>query len=161
MEKAVELAGQFAAHAIWCVSDGGPLTPMLAMEMPGGQIKMQRQVAERLEDAAHHVQEALERNGEGAVRAASLVDGYMTLDDGKTDAILIDIRVYGVGARSLSMAVPYRNADHPNGFAVHRPKFLVDLEGQEHQLFGEAFFRGVDSHEEGAKVWNDHIDQSR
>jgi hypothetical protein len=36
VEAVAEPAGFFAAHGIWCVSDGGALVPMLAFERPGG-----------------------------------------------------------------------------------------------------------------------------
>jgi hypothetical protein len=161
MKKAVELAGEFAAHAIWCVSEGGPLTPILALETPGGGKKMLRFAAENLEDGAEYGRAELESNREGAVHAVLLVDGYLTLDGPKTDAILIDIKVYREPAVSLSMAVPYRHPESPDGFAVYRPKFLSELRAGDHEALGEAFFRGVDSHEEGARVWNEHIDKSR
>jgi hypothetical protein len=86
----------------------------------------------------------------------------VTLPSGKTDALLLEARCYGEGGGGFGMAIPYRNAEDPAGFAVYRPKFL-SVEGAEpdHDALAEAFFRGVDSHEEGAKVWNAHLDQSR
>ncbi len=65
MHNSARLAGFFAAHAIWCVSDGGPLIPMVAY------------------DSEPHYDE-----------------------------------------------------------------------------LGAAFFQGVDAHEKGAAIWNQHIDQS-
>ena len=50
MERAVELAGFFAAHGIWCVSDGEPLTPMLAQESAANGRNMLRFASEQLED---------------------------------------------------------------------------------------------------------------
>jgi hypothetical protein len=49
MEAVAEHAGFFAAHGIWCVSDGGPLIPMLAFERPGGKREMIRFVMDRLD----------------------------------------------------------------------------------------------------------------
>ena len=42
MITASELAGFFAAHAIWCVSDGDTLTPMLAYSTAEGERQMVR-----------------------------------------------------------------------------------------------------------------------
>jgi hypothetical protein len=82
--------------------------------------------------------------------------------DGKTDALLIEARRYEPGVWGLMMAVPYRNAADPAGFAVYRPKFPeVVGPAPDYSLLAEAFFRSIDRHERGAAVWNAHIDQSR
>ena len=60
------------------------------------------------------------------------------------------------------MAVAYRPAESPEGFAVFRPK-IVAFEGFEpsYEELSEAFFRGVHSHEEGTAVWVRALDESR
>ncbi|MBY0455969.1 MAG: hypothetical protein K2V38_01380, partial [Gemmataceae bacterium] len=98
----------------------------------------------------------------GTEHAALLFDGRINLDDGKCDAIIIEMVVFGPTRAELCMAVPYRNSQSAEGFAVHRPKFM-DFDGPEPDIdaVAEAFFRGVDSHEEGGEIWNAHLDQSR
>jgi hypothetical protein len=158
VDSTAEMAGFFAAHAVWCVSDGGTLTPMLAREKPDGTREMLRLVNETTEDAVAHGQQMLEDNPEGAPRAVLIYDGLLTLEDGKTDALLIDARQYSPEPRSLLMAVPYRNAADPAGFAVYRPTLLLfDGPGQELEPLGEAFFRGADGHEKGSEVWAAHL----
>jgi hypothetical protein len=57
--------------------------------------------------------------------------------------------------------VPYRPVNSPEGFAVHRPKFL-SFAGPEpdYQDVGSAFFEGVDSHDKAAPIWSRHLDES-
>ena len=51
MITASELAGYFAAHAIWCVSEADSLTPILAYTTIDGRREMQRLIAPRPEEA--------------------------------------------------------------------------------------------------------------
>ena len=161
MELTVELAGYFAAHAVWCVSEGEVLVPIFASERPDGRY-MDRLVSERVEDAVALGRERLAQDPGGALRAVLVVDGYVTLPEGKTDALLIDGRRYGEPAWSFSMAVPYRHAGDAAGFAVYRPKFLAaDGAAADYAALGEAFFRGVDRHERGAGRCGQRMDQGR
>ena len=163
METTAELAGFYAAHAIWCVSDGEALLPMLAYEKADGERGMDRIALENLEEAVAAGQQWLAENKHAAASAVLLYDAYVTLESGKTDALVVEARQYGAAPRSFQMIVPYRNAEASEGFAVHRPKF-VTVEGYEDPPFdaiAEAFFRGVDLHEKGAAVWTSHLDESR
>ncbi|MCW4455691.1 hypothetical protein OK348_12935 [Flavobacterium sp. MXW15] len=162
MERAVELAGFFAAHGIWCVSDGEPLVPMLAQESAANGRNMLRFATAQLEDGVAQAQTHLESNPDQSDRAALVYDGYIALPTGRTDALFVIVRSYSSPAATLTMAVPYRNVESPNGFAVHRPKF-VEWQGDgipDYQALGEAFFRGVDSHGEASAVWAEHNDDS-
>jgi hypothetical protein len=162
MEAVAEHAGLFAAHGIWCVSDGGPLTPMLAFERPDGSREMMRFVTEDLQAGAERGRQWLAENPEGATHAVLVLDGFITLEGGKTDALIVEAVQYVPERAGFTLAVPYRSKDSADGFAVYRPKF-IDCDGAEPDFdrLGEAFFRGVDRHEQGAAVWNASLDQSR
>ena len=70
--------------------------------------------------------------------------------------------MYGDPEIVFGMAIPYRNAKHPDGFAVYRPKLLSYVGGElDSDNLVNAFFLGVDQHEQGAAVWNAHIDESQ
>ena len=162
MERAVELAGFFAAHGIWCVSDGEPLTPMLAQESAANGRNMLRFASEQLEDGVAQARAHLDSNPDHSDHAALVYDGYITLSTGRTDALFVVIRSYATPAATLPLAVRYRNAESSDGFAVHRPKFL-DWQGKsdpDYQALGAAFFRGVDAHDEASVVWAEHSDDS-
>jgi hypothetical protein len=157
-----QLAGFFAAHGIWSVSDGATLIPMLGFERGNGERGMSRFVLDDLGAAAQAGREALAANPEGVARAALVVDGYVHLEAGKVDALIVEAVEYGPQHLSLTIAVPYRPPARPGGFAVHRPKFL-SMTGVDRQQAGglaEAFFAGVDGHEQAATVWNAHLDDS-
>lgn len=162
MKETANLAGFFAAHGIWSVSDSGPLMPMLAFESADGERAMHRLVADDIADGVRMGKEALRDNTNNAVRAVLVYDAFLNLDTGRVDALVVEAVSYGPQAGTLTLAVPYRPSDSPAGFAVHRPKF-VEVTGvpeTEQDALADAFFDGVDSHEEAAAVWNAHLDDS-
>jgi len=162
MESTAQLAGFFAAHAVWCVSEGETLIPLVAFQGPGDERKMHRFAAELIEDGVAQGKDWLARNPESASRGVLVYDGFVTLPTGKTDALIIETMQYDPEPRGFTMAVPYRHAGSPRGFAVYRPKFM-GFEGPQPDFdrLGDAFFRGVDEHEKGAAVWTAHLDQSQ
>jgi hypothetical protein len=162
MEAATELAGFFAAHAVWSVSDGATLIPLVAYETADGKREMMRFVSERVEEGAARGKEWLAKNPIGAARAVLVFDGFITLSGNRMDALIVTIRDYTSVEAEVTMAIPYRPAGDAKGFAVHRPKFL-GFKGAEPdwQKLGEALWVGVDKHEKGAEVWNKHLDQDK
>jgi len=156
------LAGFFSAHAIWCVSDGSTLIPMLGHSSEGGERAMKRFVADDLREAVEQGKARLETNDMKADDAALLYDGRITLGGEKVDAILIEMRAYFSPASEIVMAVPY-TPPSAAGFRVHRPKILSwrDCDDFDQQAVVAAFFEGVDAHEQGSKVWNAALDQSK
>lgn len=162
MDTAAELAGFFAAHAVWSVSEGETLIPLLAKELDDGQRTMDRLIGERIEEGVARGQAWMAANPDRAVRAVLIYDGFITLESKRMDGLIITIRDFTQGNAEITMAVPYRPAGAAGGFAVHRPKFL-GFEGPEPdwQKVGEAFWSGIGQHEHGARIWNDHIDESK
>lgn len=162
MEAATELAGFFAAHAVWSVSDGETLIPLVAYETFDGKRQINRLVSERVEDGAARGREWLAKNPDGVARAVVVFDGYITLKTGKTDALIVLIRDYTQGEAEITMAVPYRPANDPKGFVVHRPKFLGFKDTEpDWQKVSSALWAGIARHEKGAEVWNKHLDESK
>lgn len=162
MERALELAGFFAAHGIWCVADGETLIPMLAQESAGSERELLRFEGDDLEESVADAHRHLDANPEGSARSVLVYDGTMPTAHGDTDALFVIVRSYADPDATVSMAVPYRHADAPDGFAVHRPKF-VDWHGiddPDYAALGAAFYRGVGSHDEAAAVWAEHADES-
>jgi hypothetical protein len=162
MHETARMAGFLAAHGILSVSDGETLIPILGYQEPDGGRVLERLIFEDVADGARAGQQALRANDRGAVRAVLVVDGYVHLERGRTDALIVEAAEYGPVPRSLTLAVPYRPKPGPRGFAVYRPKFIeiVGLDERDQPSLGDAFFAGVDSHKEAAAVWNAHLDQS-
>src|SRR5262245_56542122 len=156
-EPALELAGYFGAHALWCVADGSTLVPMLAIQREGGGGELHRLVGEELERAVAMGRERLAANPDGASRAVLVYDVYLRLPSGRTDGLMLDVVDYGPPRSSARLAIPY-SPGSGNGFAV-RPVVLVGSGGVLVSSGPEldAFHRGLASHEEGARVWRDHL----
>ena len=69
------LAGFFAAHAIWCVSDGETLTPILAYTTADDERKMERLVIKNdLAASVAYGQQKLKSNDMDANDAVLLYD---------------------------------------------------------------------------------------
>ena len=162
MIAASKLGGYFAAHAIWCVSDGETLIPMLAYTTGDEERRMERLVNDDLAASVQLGKERLDSNAMDANDAVLLYDGRITLGDEKVDAIIVEMRAYFAPGAEAMIAVPYTPAG-ADGFRVHRPKLIAwdNCEDFDMDTALQCFFEGVDGHEEGAKVWNDALDESR
>ncbi|MEH6422278.1 hypothetical protein [Pseudomonas sp. CGJS7] len=161
MNQAIRLAGFFAAHGVWCVADGESLIPMYAFETAQGERQMVRYASEQAETGVGEGRARLASNPDEARHAVLVHDGYLTLPSGRTDALILSVRDFA-GDLAATVAVPYRNAAHPQGFAVHRPKFL-DWRGAsdpDYDTLGESFFAGVEEHEMGDRIWQAKLDDS-
>lgn len=156
------MAGFVAAHGIWSVFDGGHVIPTLAHLDSGGNRVMNRLISDDVTAAVQTGREALAADQPERVRAVLAFDGYVHLDTGKTDAVIVEAVEYGAERSSMTIAVPYRPAQAALAFAVHRPKFLkvTGIAEPDYAALGDAFYAGVDSHPQAAEIWNSHLDQT-
>lgn len=160
-DRALELAGFFAAHAVWCVSEGETLVPILAYQHQDGRQELRRIEAEDLQEAVAQGKEWLSENPEAVDCAVLVYDAVIPLSTGRTDCLMVELRSYQPALQSLTLALPYRHGGSPEGFAVHRPKFFTSKEDAPSlPRLGEVFFRGVAQHEKGSALWTDHLDES-
>ena len=164
MITACKLAGFFAAHAVWCVSDGDTLIPMLVYTMENGERQLERLAdeGEELAAAVENGKRRLASNEMGAHDAALIYDGRITLGKEKLDALIIEIRAYFSPDSFALIALPYTPKDSGQ-FRVHRPKILAwdncgDFDMK--QAF-ESFYAGVEGHEKGAAIWHQRLDESK
>jgi hypothetical protein len=158
-----ELAGFFAAHAIWCVSDGDTLIPILAYTTANDERNMERlMVNDDLAASVAYGKEKLQANEMDANDAVLLYDGRILIGKEKVDAIIIEMRAYFAPDSVAVIAVPY-TPKSSGRFRVHKPKLLAweNCEDFDMDAALEAFFEGVAGHEKGAKVWNDALDESK
>jgi hypothetical protein len=160
LDRAARLAGYFAAHAVWSVEDGEVLIPLVGFER-GEHRKMLRFAADELTIAVARARSFMAENPEHADHAALVVDGFVGLEGGRTDALIVDVTRYEPRA-SLQIIVPYRSAKSEKGFVVHRPKFAMPrgFPGDIGE-FGRAFFEGAATHEQAWASWQAHKDESR
>jgi hypothetical protein len=161
MIETARLAGFFAAHGVWCVSEGETLIPLLGYEHTDGEYGMDRLMYDDIAEGARAGQDALADGDPSWVGAVLVADGYVHLDRGRTDALIVEAVQYGPHRQSLQVAVPYRPAQDPRGFAVHKPKFMgADCDDPDLGPVAEAFFAGAASHAEANAVWDAHLDES-
>ncbi len=162
MITASELAGFIAAHAIWCVSDADGLVPMLAFSIDDGQRKMERLAFEDAAAAVEHGRKRLNADPFNAGDGVLAYDGRVTVEGGNWDAIILEMMSYAFPWAKATLAVPYTPASSGK-FRVHKPKLVEwhQCDDFDMNFAFEMFFRGVDSHEQGAKVWNAALDQSK
>ncbi|AJQ95462.1 hypothetical protein [Gynuella sunshinyii] len=162
MEKTLKMAGKFASHAIWSVSSGETLIPIVGYLKSDGSNFMERLVMDSIQ-AISLGEKKISELGTEILGAAFIKDGLITLETGKTDALIIDVRFSENNEQKLQFIIPYRNANHSEGFAVHRLK-ITKLEGFSEDVVGSisnAFFDGLESHKEGGKIWNEkYVDQA-
>jgi hypothetical protein len=159
--SAALLAGFFAAHAIWSVSDGETLVPIYAYYDGSGQRHLDRLTSQPLEVAVEGGKKALAENPHKVSCAVLIYDGYVTISGQKRDALILEIRDYSAAGDSVVMALPYTPKTASATFTVFRPKILKLPENQSSDAFIEDFWRGVDEHKQGSDVWSAHIDQSQ
>jgi hypothetical protein len=162
MITASELAGFIAAHAIWCVSDADGLVPMVAFTTEDGQRKLERLVVEDVGAAVEHGRRRLEDDPFSANDGVLAYDGRITVEGSKLDAILLEMRSYGFPWAKATIAVPYTPRSSGR-FRVHKPKLVEwhECAGFDLDAAFEAFFQGVAAHEQGAKVWDVALDESK
>ena len=162
MITASELAGFFAAHAVWSLSGADTFDPIFAYTTEDGKRHMERVIGMTTESAVGYGRQKLAAGDNDPNDAVLLFDGRITTDAGKLDAIIIEMRCYGFPGAEATIAVPY-TPKASGRFLVHRPKLLVwkDCDDFDLDAAFEAFFRGVDAHQQGGKIWNDHLDQSK
>jgi hypothetical protein len=162
MITASELAGFIAAHAIWCVSDADGLIPMLAFGTEDGQRKLERLAFDDTGAAIEHGRKRLQDDPLSANDGVLAYDGRITVEGGKLDAIILEMRSYGFPQAKATIAVPYTPASSGQ-FRVHKATLVEWHECDDFDMDAafEAFFRGVDSHEQGARVWNAALDESK
>jgi hypothetical protein len=149
-----ELAGFFAAHAIWCVSEAPALTPMIGFAPSDGKAALKRFASEKIEQGVEIGRREFESNPIGAIRAVFLYDGYLHLPEGKTDSLLLEIAEYQPETSRAKMAVPYRNISERKGFAVYRPKFLElpEKKNKKNKMMIHTFHSRINGHSKDPKI---------
>ena len=157
-----KLAGFFAAHSVWSVSEGSSFDPIVAWT----DADEKRQMARLVGDEPTMVElgrKKLSDNEMDATDGVLLYDGRITLGDGKIDAILIEIKAYfATPIAEAMLAIPY-TPPNAGKFLIHKPKLLEwkNCDDFDMQWAFQSFFEGVEGHEHGSKIWNESLDESK
>ena len=91
LRDTTEMAGFFAAHAIWCVSDGETLIPIVAHPDGDGKRTMNRIASEDSRAAVASAKESLAGMAKEKGGAVLLYDSFVTLGAWRTDSIMVEI----------------------------------------------------------------------
>jgi hypothetical protein len=119
-EELIELIFAALDHGIESVRDGGPLIPFLITESEDGR-ELMRFAAETLEEG--QAQARRHAKSSGAERVALAFDGYLTVDDERSDAVFVEAHEQGA-ASSVVFAQRYRPASRLRKFStVGNPAF--------------------------------------
>ncbi|HLJ65380.1 MAG TPA: hypothetical protein VKT70_14795 [Stellaceae bacterium] len=146
MIEAAKLAGFLAAQAIWDLSTGAALAPVLGYGDSGEERRLERLPLPDLRSR-------LDGNPMKTSRAVLLHEGV--------GAILLEMRAYASPKSRVIIAIPFTPASSGR-FEVGGPKFLTfeHCEAFAPEAVGEALFEGVAAHEPGARLWNESLDAS-
>jgi hypothetical protein len=162
MKETARLAGFVASHAILCVSQGKSLTmPLLVVEKEDGGTQFIEVTGPSSEEAVKKGEKLMKKPVSGAQRAVLAFEAFLNLPPGKTDAIFLHACCFEPERQELFVAVPFRAANNPAGFAVFRPKFIAYEDDPPKPEALTDFLRGVALHPPGQKVWQAHLDESR
>ena len=157
MKEIYKMAGHFAVHAMWSVSDGETLIPILGFLNKKNEKMMHRLAYEDSEKAIKRGNDALENDDEDSKGVVFISDGYLNLNDEKTEALIVKIRGFNEYNTKCILALPYRHSSHEKGFGVHRPKLLEYPEDKgDRDDNMNSFFEGIESHEQAYKVWSEN-----
>ena len=92
-------------HGFYSVEDGGPIIPFVMTKNINNEKGLQRFVAERIEDGVEKAKEYIEKNRNTIKIYALVFDGYITLEDKKADAILVEAG--GIEGEAIVLAQRY------------------------------------------------------
>lgn len=168
--EALQGAGFHAAWGLSELADGAQVKPAAMVPGPTGPtvIDFSTFGHSNMQDAMEDGMRRLQYNPENTAWQALHYDGFLNLPTGRRDALIVELRVYeraatppsksllgGVfkrkgdpvpakAALSLTMAVPYRPAARPGGFANYSPRVVeCSYRGAELPAVLDAFYRGI------------------
>lgn len=150
--------GFFAAHGIWQVQDGENVIPLLSVQKNNVR-NFERYEGESYEQALDKAKTAIKKKANDFSYSLLAYDGFITLNDEKHEAIIIEATDSTTPNSTISMAVPYRSAKSELGLAIYKPKVLSSTT-PDLNLFLNDFWKGAESHTKAIEFWDKYSDQS-
>lgn len=156
--ETADQAGHLAASAMQVLAGGGAFTPALlkANGRLRRDIALENLTPGQLQGAA----EQLLENPHHHDFLVLLHAGEAQLPDGPAAALLLECRSYRGEELHLQMALPYRPAQQPGGFAIFCPRLMHCSAPHQVQpeVFG-AFYAGADRQGASGKSWDQYLDE--
>lgn len=162
MEKTAELTGVCAAMALLILSEEVPLIPTFTVEQPDGSRNTVTIAESSFERSVARGHEWLKSNPFHSDRAVLACDAFITLEAGKTHALIVEAQQHSPSPGSFKIAIPYRPAASKEGFAIFRAKVLpTDDPSPDYPVLLAAFMRGLRQDPRAAELWASRMDRSR
>ncbi|MEM8593320.1 MAG: hypothetical protein AAGF06_00675 [Pseudomonadota bacterium] len=151
MKDVVTMAGFFTSHAVWNVSSGDQLIPLMGTLSHSGTKDMIRFMAE-----PELAEKAMDDMSDSVAGMAFIQDGLVALDTGKTDALIVTIRFQQESHRCIRLLIPYRPVSHDDGFLLNtlQVSALDGFDETDVSWIIDSFFIGLEQHTEGRTVWS-------
>ena len=158
MHACVESLGNLSAWAVWMVSEGSGVMPIIT----SGDKKLRQLMFENLEDAVAAGKQELDKNPKNESQLAFVFDGSITLSLSQTDALVAECRQYtpkslfkkSTELFRMTIAIPYRAKNDIAGFQIYTPKLIShNTNAQWLPEIYAAFYAGVDQFKQPQVVW--------
>lgn len=155
LEEAARLAGFAGAHAVWCVSSGETLVPLILWSNESGERNLERLVASTFEEGVAKQEERMEALATVAQYAVSAFDGFINENGLRTNTLFITARAFNETSNWIKFGVSYTPKKILRKFAVHPLRILssTDVDNSQMEQITNAFFSGVAEHPKGSKLW--------
>jgi|GEM_PF-5879304 len=158
--------GFFISHSVWSIFDGSVLVPFGVTGRNYKDAKLVRFVNEKhYEESVEDANKFLRENSEVNKFTSIYFDGYYTYANGEridsifmTGHFFIENKVI-----EIKMCVPYQRRKFLKKFKIFKPKLIEVSNCTDSEVSNsfDYFWKGVNLHSEGSKIWNKYIDQSK
>lgn len=105
-EELVALTFFAANHALASIKRGGTLATFTLSETNSGKRRLMRFLDATIEETVDHARAAIQELPPGTARAVTAYDGFITLDETRSDAIMLEAQERNSG-RCLTFAQRY------------------------------------------------------
>jgi len=139
--------GRMASWQMMMAADGGAVLPnMLSSTAPTTWQTLMGPPGEDVNNVLQRGGDTLERNPDGAVWRVLSYDGFLDLERGRVDAVIVILHTYGKSPLKIKLAFPYRPAKGNRPFAILDPRLRqANVENDMVSKLGGAMQRGIQS----------------
>jgi hypothetical protein len=139
--------GRMASWQMMMAADGGAVLPkMLSSTAPTTWVILMGSPGEDVNKVLQRGADSLEKNPDGAAWQVLSYDGFLDLERGRVDAVIVILHTYGKSPLKIKLAFPYRPAKGGRAFAILDPRLRQANVGNDMvSKLGGAMQRGIQS----------------
>lgn len=159
LEEAARLSGFAAAHAVWCVSSGETLIPLILWSNEAGERNLERLVASTLEEWVVMQEERMAELAGVARYAVSAFDGFINDNGLRINTLFLTARVFNETGYRIKFGVSYAPKKLLKKLTVHPLRVLSStaVDNNDLEQITTAFFDGVAEHPKGSELWRTRL----